>query len=125
MVGSSAVALPRRLAQRSSSATWTLQETRLDTGTTVQQLVRPDGVVFAVLWSGPVLPDVESLLGAYSSDFDAHLQQRRSLRQRGGTVAFTTQRLVLRSAGRMRDFTGHAYAPTLVPAGVRIQDLLP
>ncbi len=124
-VGANAVAPVRRLAQRSSTAAWTLQEDRLGTGTTVQQLVRADGVVFAVFWSGPVLPDLGTLLGTYDSDFDAQLQQRRAQRLRGGTVAFSTERLVLRSAGRMRDFTGHAYVPSLVPAGVRMQDLLP
>lgn len=116
----------RRLAQRSTAAAgYALRETVLDTGTTVQELVRPDGVVFAVLWSGPVLPDLSTLLGSYDSDFDAHLRQRRAQQLRGGTVAFSGARLVLRSSGRMRDFSGHAYAPALVPAGVRMQDLLP
>lgn len=122
-----AVAPTARLFQAKTvaQASWTLRQTVLDTGTTVQELVRGDGVVFAVAWSGPVLPDVDTLLGSYRSDFDAHLQQRRAQNLRGGSVAFAGPRLVLHSGGRMRDFHGHAYAPALVPAGVAMQKLLP
>lgn len=122
----SATSAPRVFQARPASASvWSLRETVLDTGTTVQELVRTDGVVFAVLWSGPVLPDFAKVLGAYDAHFDTHLQQRRQLGLRGGVVFLSNTQLVLRSGGRMGHFSGHAYAPALVPPSVRMADVLP
>jgi hypothetical protein len=117
----------RKLLQRAvvASSGYTVHESTLPSGTTVQELARPDGTVFAVIWSGPTLPDLDALLGAHAAALDQHLAQRRLQARRGSPVALTSPQLVLHSGGRMRDFAGHAYAPSLVPAGIRIQDVLP
>lgn len=117
----------RKLLQRAvvANSAYTVHESTLPSGTTVQELARPDGIVFAVIWSGPTLPDLGALLGTHAAALDQHLAQRRVQARRGSPVALNSPQLVLHSGGRMRDFAGHAYAPSLVPSGLRMQDVLP
>lgn len=108
-----------------SSGPYVVHETLLETGTTVLEYATPTGVVFALTWQGPVLPDLSVLLGHYFKTFKTQTDQARAAGQRGAPVRIATDGLVVSSSGRMRNFFGYAYAPTLVPAGVNIQDVLP
>lgn len=49
----------------SSAGIYTVHETTLRTGTLVRQYVSKEGVVFAVSWSGPFVPDLRQLLGPH------------------------------------------------------------
>lgn len=106
------------------SGAYAIHESVLDTGTTVTQLATPAGVVFAVAWRGPVLPDLNALLGEYFKAFRQEAQQARAAGRRGSPLAMDADGLVVRSNGRMRNFFGSAYAPGLVPADVNIKDAL-
>lgn len=103
---------------------YTRHEVQLDSGTTVWEFATPAGVVFAVQWRGPVLPDLSSLLGDYFKTFHQETAQARALGRHGSPVNIERRDLVVRSNGRMRNFFGHAYAPDLVPAGVLVTDVL-
>ena len=103
---------------------YTVQKTQLDNGTTVQEYATPAGLVFAVAWQGPVLPDLYVLLGNYFSTFKFETDQARLQGRRGAPVDMSRDGLVVRSNGRMRNFFGHAYVADLVPAGVSIKDIL-
>lgn len=103
---------------------YTVQETRLENGTTLREYVTPAGQVFAVAWQGPVLPDLDVLLGTYFNTFKLETEQARQLGRLGSPVNMTRDGLVVRSNGRMRNFFGHAYAIELIPAGVAIKDVL-
>jgi hypothetical protein len=122
----SSVSLVRRLAAASTrrSDLYTVHETLLETGTSVREYASVAGVVFAVLWRGPVLPDLSALLGNYFDTFKTETDQARALGKRGSPATVARDTLVLRSSGRMRNFSGYAYAPELIPAGVNIQDVL-
>ena len=111
-------------ATASVTAAYRTIENLLDNGTRVQEFVTPAGVVFAVTWRGPVLPDLRALLGDYLSLFQQHTEATRQAGMRGGPVNLVQERLVLRSSGRMGQFSGYAYVPSLVPAGVNINDVL-
>ena len=104
---------------------YTRHETELESGTTVHEYARPDGLVFAVKWRGPVMPDLPLLLGDYFKTFKLETVQARLGGRRGSPVNIERADLIVRSNGRMRDFFGYAYVPGLVPAGVSIQDVLP
>lgn len=106
------------------SGLYTIHESGLDGGTTVREYATPEGVVFAVAWRGPVLPDLNALMGGYFNAFREHAQQARAAGRRGSPLAMETDALVVRSNGRMRNFFGSAYAPGLIPAGVNIKDVL-
>lgn len=102
----------------------TVHEEVLANGTTVQEYAGTTGLVFAVAWRGPVLPDLSALLGGYFSTFKAEADRGRALGKRGSAVHVARGDLVVSSNGRMRGFYGYAYAPELVPAGVNINDVL-
>jgi hypothetical protein len=115
----------RRLAATPSArpSLYTLHENVLENGTRVLEYASAEGVVFAVAWRGPVLPDLNALLGDYFSTFKMETDQAREAGKRGSPVHVVTDALVVRSGGRMRNFFGHAYAPGLIPLGVNIKDV--
>ena len=120
-----AVQLRSAAASAPSNALYTVHTSTLDTGTTVQEYTTPGGVVFAVAWQGPVLPRLESLLGSYFGPFTAGAHAIRSQRSIGTPLVVGGAQWVVRSSGRMGHFSGHAYAPPLVPGGVTIGDVFP
>lgn len=103
---------------------YVLHETVLENGTRVREYATPSGLVFAVTWRGPVLPDLSALLGDYFTTFKAETDSARMIGKRGSPVQLERADLVVRSGGRMRNFFGHAYAPALIPSGVNIKDVL-
>ncbi len=121
-----AVPAARALAvtTNAQSGLYKLQATQLENGTTVQEFATLAGVVFALSWRGPVLPDLSALLGSYFSAFKAETDRARSLGKRGSPVKMVSDSLVVNSNGRMRSFFGYAYAPDLIPEGLKIDDLL-
>lgn len=106
------------------STRYLLHETLLQNGTNVREYATPAGVVFAVTWRGPVLPDLSALLGDYFLAFKAETDLARLLGRRGSPVHMAGADLVVSSSGRMRNFFGYAYAPALIPTGVNIKDVL-
>ena len=112
------------LAPALKHASYTVEETQLENGTSVREYATPAGLVFAVAWQGPVLPDLSVLLGNYFNTFKLETDQARLLGRRGAPVDMSRDTLVVRSNGRMRNFFGHAYATDLVPSGVSVKDIL-
>lgn len=120
-----AIVLKSQNSTAGAAAPYAVSEVTSESGTTVKEFSRPDGVVFALAWRGPVLPDLNGLLGAYFETFRSQAAQLRASGKRGGPVNINTPELVVLSGGHMRQFFGHAYAPALVPANVMIQNVLP
>lgn len=114
----------RAVTPAAQSSLYTLHEGQLENGTTVREYATPAGLVFAVAWRGPVLPDLSALLGDYFNTFKLETDQVRMSGRRGSPVNVDRDGLVVRSGGRMRNFYGYAYAPALIPVGVNIQDVL-
>jgi hypothetical protein len=85
----------------------------LPSGTLVREYVARNGVVFGVAWEGPTLPDLKSMLG---TSFDAYVAATTT--RRGTPLAVSNSDLVVYSGGHLRAFSGHAYLPQAVPAGV-------
>lgn len=86
-------------------------------GVRIRQYADASGYVFAVAWDGPVLPDLEVLLG---SSYTAYAQGQR---QRGRGVHIQTPALVVESAGMMRAFFGKALLPVRLPDNVSARDI--
>ena len=91
-----------------------VHEIRVPTGTVVREYVSPDGKVFGIAWSGSTMPDLRQLMGEH---FDHYVQAvgKRGMR---GLVQLDEPELVVRSSGHMRAFSGSAYLPQVLPAGV-------
>ncbi len=99
-----------------------VQEITNDAGMRVREFLDRAGNVFAVSWSGPVLPDLQRLLGAYFTQYTAALA---ALSHPGlhRSVRVSTPEFVAESAGHLRAYAGRAYLPALVPAGVFAAEL--
>ena len=80
------------------------------------------GTVFAILWEGPIIPDASQLLGNYFTEYAAAMQARNP-KSRNAPVQIRSQTLVAHVQGHMRAFSGSAYAPALVPAGLSVSTL--
>lgn len=104
--------------------TYQVHDVQLGSGTTIKEIATAQGTVFAVTWRGPVLPDLTALLGEYFTTFNQAAAQARASGARASAVSVNKDGLVLRSSGRMRAFEGYAFAPSLVPTGVNIDELL-
>ncbi len=107
------------------SEAYTVSTLVAPTGTVVRELVNAQQVVFAVVWQGPVLPDLAAFFGEHYVTFQRAAKERRAAGQRGAPLLAQQPDLVMVSRGRMGRFQGHAYIPSLVPSGVNIQELLP
>lgn len=129
--GASTVA--RAAAQASSSgmaasggtaaSSYTVRETRLASGTVVREYVGQDGTVFGVAWQGQQMPDLSALLGTYFPQYIAGLKANRAAGAVRGPAAVEQSGLVVHSGGHMGAFSGEAWLPQALPAGVSTSDI--
>jgi hypothetical protein len=111
------------LASSVSSAVsnYIVRDTTLATGTRVREYVSGSGVVFAVTWDGPFLPDLKALLGKY---FDTMLAESAAVPRAGrARVVVSRPEVVINSGGHMRAFEGSAWIPAEFPAGFTAADV--
>lgn len=118
------IAMRVELAARQNlapSGSYAVHETTLPTGTLVRQFVASNGVVFAVAWNGPFLPDFRQLLGLH---FDT-MVARQAKQPNAGHRFFNQHEgdLVIESGGHQRSFAGRAYLQSALPAGVTEQEI--
>ena len=106
----------------SSQPLYSVQEFTAATGVRVREYLGRDGVVFALSWSGPVVPDLQLLLGAHYGDYAAAqaAQQNPGLHRSG---RLTLPGAVVETSGHLRAYSGRAYLPPRIPAGVALADL--
>lgn len=90
---------------------YTIQQLSNNANQNVYEYINPQGIVFAVSWSGPVKPDLSTLLGSYFDQMAQAKSQSRTHKE------IATSDVVISSSGRMRSFKGYAYVPGLTPAG--------
>ena len=99
-----------------------IQEISNENGMQVREFLTKAGIVFAVAWTGPVVPDLRHLLGA---SFDTYIQSLSAMEPHGlhRPLRIATSELVVEAGGHMRAYSGRAYLPQSVPAGVSTADL--
>jgi len=91
-------------------------------GLQLREYVSPAGIVFAVAWNGMGHPDLDVLLGSHSGEF--HRSAATTPRHPGRRLhEVRTSRLVVQRWGVLRDHRGRAFDPTLVPAGVALDEI--
>lgn len=116
--GRKAVVMSQKLAS-STSASYTDITKTLDAGTVLHEYVGSDGVVFAVSWMGPYMPDLKDILGPH---FDTLVEQSR--KQRGHPqMMIKRSDVVIISNGHMGAFEGKAWVPAKLPAGFTAKDV--
>jgi hypothetical protein len=104
-----------------SSTAFTVHEITTSYGTVVREYLTPGDKVFAVSWRGPVIPDLRQMLGTYYGQYE----QAASTPHVGGHrhLAIEQPGLVVQSNGRMRAFSGRAWAPDLLPQNFSANDI--
>jgi|SRR6185437_1359024 len=108
-----------------SEAGYSVQEITAANGVLVREFVSPSGVVFAVKWSGPAMPNLQQTLGTYFAQYRTSVQAQRATGQRAGHhhIEIRAPSLVVHAGGHMRQYFGLAYVPSLVPQNLSISDL--
>jgi hypothetical protein len=105
-------------ARLSAIATpYTVNETTLPSGTTVREYVAPGGTVFAVVWQGPQMAPLNTLLGPYFQDYLQGLSVSHAAQGGYGPAVVEQAKLVVQTGGHMGAFTGRAYLPRAFPQG--------
>jgi len=99
---------------------YTAHASRTGAGVQVVEYATLSGTVFAVTWKGPLRPDLNQLLGPY---FATYLDAAGSPGMGRRPLRLQRADLVIQSGGHMRDFSGRAWLPALLPAGVTPEDL--
>ena len=108
-----------------SEAGYSVQEITAANGVLVREFVSPSGVVFAVRWSGPAMPNLQQTLGTYFAQYRSSVKAQRATGQRAGHhhLEIHVPSLVVHAGGHMRQYFGLAYVPSLVPQNLSISDL--
>lgn len=101
-------------------AGYEVHELALPTGTTVREYVTGAGIVFAVAWNGPSMPNLRQMLGPYYADFKAAAQATPGSRNH---LNLSRSDLKIQAGGHMRAFFGRAVLVGSVPTGVSSDEL--
>jgi hypothetical protein len=96
-------------------AGYKLHQITTSDGAVIREYISPDGKVFAIAWQSRMLPNLRQLLGSY---FPRVKQAAEAKVQRGGPLVINTADFVYFSGGRMKNFYGNAYVPSLFPKNV-------
>jgi Protein of unknown function (DUF2844) len=110
-------------ASSTTAASYTVRETTLSSGTVVHEYLSQAGTVFGIAWSGPQMPDLNSLLGTYFPQYVDGLTAVTAARGGHGPASVQSDTLVVRSGGHMGAFAGNAWLPQALPAGVSGSDI--
>jgi hypothetical protein len=105
------------------SDAYTVHEMRSASGTTVREYVSSNGIVFAVAWQGPWLPDLRQMLGVYFDDYQRALQSTPNNRRARGSLTVELPDLTVQMSGHPRAFSGRAYVPRLMPLRVQAETI--
>ncbi len=105
----------------SAVSSYVVRDTTLSTGTHVREFISGSGVVFAVTWEGPVLPDMKSLLGRH---FNTMLAESEKTPKAGRSrLEIDQPEVVINMGGHMRAYEGSAWVPAQFPAGFTANDV--
>jgi hypothetical protein len=110
-------------ASAAAAAAYSVTQTTLSTGTVVREYVSSAGTVFGIAWTGPVIPNLPQLLGSYFPQYDSARAAFKDAQPGRGPLNLATPGLVVRSGGHMGAFSGQAYLPQSLPAGVTAGDI--
>lgn len=118
------VSLKGQLRTRSAPG-YSVQEITAANGTVVREFISPSGVVFAVSWSGPAMPNLQQTLGTYFAKYQTAVKAQRGPGARSGHnhLQIRTPSLIVHAGGHMRQYFGLAYVPALLPQNVSVSDL--
>jgi len=103
-----------------SNGRFQVHELQTDGNSVVREFVSPDGNVFGVTWTTQFVPQYSQLLGSYTARLNKAAQTRRNHR---APLNINEPGFVFSAFGHMRYYSGRAYIPSMVPAGVIAEEI--
>lgn len=116
-------ALMKGQAQTQQSAAYSVHQIQGTHGTVVREYLSADGVVFAVAWQGPFVPDLQQLLGSYFDRYTAGVKEQKARYVGRHPLNLQLPGLVVQRSGHLRAESGRAFIPEKVPLGVNVEAL--
>ena len=118
-----AAQLQPQAATGTATANYTVQTVQAGSVTIAEYVNTASGLVFALRWQGPYMPDLRQILS--TTHFDA---LRAALAQApahgvGGVLRMQLPDLVYTASGHMGHYVGMAYQPSLLPPGFDLSAL--
>lgn len=111
----------RVLSADKAAANYRINESTLSSGTVVREYVAANGVVFAVSWVGPFMPDLQALLGKHVDTLNAEAAKKP--RAGNSQVSINRPDVVIHSGGHMRAYEGRAWVASEFPSGFTADDI--
>jgi hypothetical protein len=105
------------------STRFQVHQITLADGSSIREFVAPGGVVFAVCWSTRLKPRLESLLGAQAGRYAAAASAALATPGVRHAASLSSGDLVVQANSHLNAHVGLAYLRSLVPEGVRIDEL--
>lgn len=113
--------------RKTAATSYTVHEIQSASGVVVREYVasvgESAGIVFAVAWQGPWPPDMRQILGSYFNHYVQAAKAQSAARVGRRPVVIDEPGLVVQVGGHPRAFTGRAYVPGMLPAGVRAEEI--
>lgn len=119
-------ALASRTAIDTSAATgYTVNTVTLETGTVVKEFVSTStSKVFAVVWHGPVMPNLQLILGDNFTSYAGASENASGFRSGGlSSRTVSVNGMVVHANGSPGHFHGFAYIQADFPTGVTLETL--
>ncbi len=92
-------------------------------GSAIREYVAPSGIVFAVAWSTRLKPRLDKLLGAQARRYADAASAAMAAPGIRHAVSLSSADLVVQASVHLNAHVGLAYLRSLVPEGVRIDEL--
>jgi len=108
---------------QSQAARFQLHTITLADGSAIREYVAPNGIVFAVAWSTRLKPRLETLLGSHAPAYAAAASAALATPGVRHAASLGSGDLVVRAGAHLNAHAGLAYLKSLVPDGVRIDEL--
>lgn len=102
-------------------SSFTVHEIHPQTGIVIREYVSRAGKVFAITWHGGWPPDKKQLLGTYFPKYQQAIQAQPSAHALRRVVNIVQPEFVFQEGGHLRSYTGRAYLPQMLPAGVKAE----
>jgi hypothetical protein len=108
---------------QSSTARFQVHVITLADGSSIREFANADGIVFAVAWSTRLKPRLDALLGAQAGRYAAAASAAMATPGVRHGVSLSSGDLVVQASAHLNAHVGIAYLRSLVPEGVRIDEL--
>lgn len=106
-----------------SGSVFTRHGLELDSGGRITQFSDSNGMVFAVSWSAPTMPDLDALLGAHKISMDQAQAERQRLVRSPRNFSAGRGDLISVSNGHLRAYKGYAYLQSIMPKSFDLKEL--